>query len=89
MEAIKFLRIQSRKRCLEEMEALKDLIMVHNKWATDDMFTINWMGANDMRIDIDEKWFKVDGESLVDWLRKHCECENESDKSITVIRLKS
>lgn len=86
--AIELLKSQAQKKRIEEMETIKQIIMLQNEWISEDIFTIGWMEETDMRIDIDELFIDVDGMALVDWLKMHCETDLESDKSITIIKLR-
>jgi len=86
--AIELLKSQSQKKRIEEMETIKQIIMLQNEWISEDIFTIGWMEESDMRIDIDELFIDVDGMALVDWLKTHCETRLETDKSITITKLR-
>lgn len=86
--AIELLKSQSQKRRIEEMETIKEIIMLQNEWISEDIFTIGYMEETDMMIYIDELYVCVDGMELVDWLKTHCETHLESDKSITITKLR-
>ena len=79
----------------KQMNRLVELIFIHNKWATDEMFMFDQWNENKMNeltIDIDEKRFTFTNEdgnkvSLIDWLQENAEIRNASDKSITIMSL--
>jgi len=79
----------------QQMNRLLELIFIHNKWATDEMFMFDQWSENKMNeltIDIDEKTFTFTNEdgnevSLIDWLQENAEIRNASDKSITIMSL--
>jgi len=87
--AIEFLRNKSRRKQLQEMQELKELIILaSDNFLTDEHFKIGWLDETDMMINIDEIFFDIDGLGLTQWLNKNCIVESESDKSIIITSLK-
>ena len=88
--AIEFLKDKSRKRRLEEMNDLKDLlIMCSDGRLCDNNFTIGWMEQTDMDINIKNVFFDIDGKPFQDWIEDNCIINKRtlSDKSINIITL--
>lgn len=90
--AIEFLKEKSRKRRLEEMNELKELlIMCSDGLLEDKNFDIGLMQETDLEINIRDVWFDIDGLELREWLKENCIVnKNFSDfsKHINIIGLK-
>jgi hypothetical protein len=88
--AIEFLKEKSRKRRVQEMNDLKDLlIMCSEGTLCDKNFTIGYLEATDMEINIKNVFFDIDGKSFQDWIEENCIINKRTltDKSITIITL--
>ena len=87
--AIEFLKEKSKKRQLQEMQELKELIIHASDHAlSEDSFIIGYLEETDMMINIDEVYFDIDGMHFTNWLNNNCVIESESDKSIIITSLR-
>lgn len=88
--AIEFLKSKSLKRKLAEMKEVKELILMQSQGMLSDKdIEEGWTREADLHINIDEIFFDIDGMNFTDWCVKHFEVGMLSDKSITLLGLKT
>lgn len=81
--AIEFLKQKAVTRLINDFQDFIEIIKMNNTWADDKMFHIDkW--DNVLNINIDEKFFQIDGHDLVSWCEANTSCGNISDKNITI-----
>lgn len=89
LTAIEFLRQKNKKQLIEKMEELRDILIFGSDGILSEKdFSIGHMSDTDMHINVDEIFFNIEGLDWLDWIKLHCETELESDKSITITRLR-
>ena len=85
-DELKRLKKKAEKRRKEELKELRDLILLENEWAKKDWL---WMSFNigyekELLIDVDEKYYTLNGGRLEEWLNNNTECTTTSDKTFIV-----
>lgn len=82
--ALEFLTTKAKKQLLDNFNEFIDIIKMSNDWATDNMFWIDEWDTT-LHINIDEKFFQIDGQDLVSWCEVNTRFANLSDKNITIL----
>ena len=69
----------------KENEYIRDIIISQsNFYLTEDDFILGYLEETDIMINIDEKYFKIDGIDFTDWCKRHFIVLSESDKTIRI-----
>ena len=85
LTAIEFFKETSLKRRKKENKYIRDIIISQsNFYLTEDDFILGYLEETDICINIDEKYFKVDGMDFTDWCKSHFIVLSESDKTIRI-----
>ena len=88
--AIEFLKEKSRKRRLQEMNELKELLIICSDGSLKDKnFDIGLMQETDLEINIKDIYFNIDGLDLREWLKENCIINKNisTDKHINILGL--
>ena len=85
-DKLKRLKKRAERRRREELKELRDLILLENEWAKDDWLwmSFNWGYDKVLLIDVDEKYYTLNGGRLEEWLNNNTDCTTTSDKTFIV-----
>lgn len=85
LTAIEFFKETSLKRRKQENLYIRDIIISQAEfYLTEDDFTLGYLEETDIMINIDEKYFEIDGMNFTDWCKSHFIVLSESDKGIII-----
>ena len=87
--ATEMLLKKSKERNQQELNDLMEIILFENDWFNNEETEFLWFCEFEkcLTIDVDEKFFKLNGLPLDEWLRANTDCNVSSDKSWQVFGL--